>query len=116
MEIGKRLRELREAKGLSQRDFARRTGFLQPFICRAERGHRVPTLPILAKWAKALRVELHEFFHDDRWEPLPPSPKPSERLPHYKGRLFRLLSRLNKADRQLFLTVASGLARRARRE
>ena len=59
MNIGRRLAELREAKGLSQRDIEKRTGFLQGYVSRVECGHAPPNLVTLEKWAKALDLELY---------------------------------------------------------
>jgi transcriptional regulator with XRE-family HTH domain len=62
MDIGKRLRELREAKALSQRDLEHRTGFLCSYISRVENGHGTPTLRLLERWAKALDLGLSQLF------------------------------------------------------
>ncbi len=48
MIIGDRLRELREAKNLSQEDIEKRTGLLRCYISRVENGHTVPAIETLA--------------------------------------------------------------------
>lgn len=58
MNIGKRLRELREAKGSSQTDIEHQTGLSRTHVSRIENGHSLPSLRVLARWAKALDVDL----------------------------------------------------------
>ena len=53
MNIGQRLREIREAKNLSQDDIERATGLVRPYISRVENGHTVPRIETLQKWAAA---------------------------------------------------------------
>ena len=57
MDIGTRLRELRDAKSLSQREIEHRTGLRQTYISKVETGHSTPLLPALERWAKALSLE-----------------------------------------------------------
>ncbi|HEY5649337.1 MAG TPA: helix-turn-helix transcriptional regulator [Nitrospiria bacterium] len=49
---------LREKRGWSQRDLARRTGILQPQIARIEKGERLPSLKTLWRLADALNAKL----------------------------------------------------------
>lgn len=58
MAIGDRLRDLREAKYLSQGDIEQRTGLLGCYVSRVENGHTVPGIETLEKWAHALQVPL----------------------------------------------------------
>lgn len=51
------LAEMREARGLTQRDLAAMTGIKQPMLARIERG-QVPTLPILRRLAAALDARI----------------------------------------------------------
>ena len=46
MIVGSRLRELREAKKLSQGDMEKRTGLLRCYISRVENGHTVPAIEL----------------------------------------------------------------------
>src|SRR5258708_38827892 len=64
MIIGDRLREMREAKTLSQGDIEKRTGLLRCYISRVENGHAVPALETLEKMARALEVPMYRLFHD----------------------------------------------------
>src|SRR5580698_8876406 len=62
MEIGRRLRALREAKHLSQGDIEKKTGLLRCYTSRVENGYTVPSVDTLEKYARALQVPLYRFF------------------------------------------------------
>jgi len=64
MIIGDRLREMREAKQLSQGDIEKRTGLLRCYISRVENGHTVPALETLEKFARALEIPMYQMFYD----------------------------------------------------
>ena len=55
--LGLALTELREERGLTQRDVAGRTGIKQPMLARIERG-QMPTLPTLRRIAQALNARV----------------------------------------------------------
>lgn len=57
-EVGRRIRELREATGLSQEEFARRAGFARPFFGRIERGTQNISIETLGRIAVALGVDM----------------------------------------------------------
>lgn len=57
--IGKRIRELREAKGLTQRDIEERTGLAHNHITRIEAGRYNVSIDTLAKIAAALDAEIN---------------------------------------------------------
>jgi DNA-binding XRE family transcriptional regulator len=54
--LGRRLRELRLAAGLTQAELARRTGIHRPNIARVEAGRHTPSLETLARLAQAIGV------------------------------------------------------------
>ena len=62
MFIGKRIRQLREEKGLSQGDIEAVSGMLRAYISRVEHGHTVPSLDSLERFAVALDVPLYQLF------------------------------------------------------
>jgi transcriptional regulator with XRE-family HTH domain len=62
--IGQKLRELREAKKMSQGDIERRTGLIRAYTSRIENGLTVPGLLTLGKYAGALGIPLYRFFTD----------------------------------------------------
>jgi DNA-binding XRE family transcriptional regulator len=54
--LGRRLRTLRLAAGLTQAELARRTGIHRPNIARVEAGRHTPSLETLARLAQAIGV------------------------------------------------------------
>jgi transcriptional regulator with XRE-family HTH domain len=63
--FGERVRELRQAKGLSQEELAFKTGVHRTYLGGIERGERNPSLKNIAAIAKALGVTLSELFRFD---------------------------------------------------
>jgi transcriptional regulator with XRE-family HTH domain len=120
MVIGRRIRELREAKNLTQSDIEQRTGLLRPYISRVENGHTVPSIETLEKYAWALEVPLYRFFYDGEEPPrkskLPPAGK-AEPLWGTRGKqqsalrnLTKALSRMDDRKRVLLLGMAKLMA------
>lgn len=123
MLINERLRELREAKNLSQGDIEKRTGLLRCYTSRVENGHTVPSVETLEKYARALEVPLYKLFHDGT------SPATAPNLPFTKSsekawgsskkeaselRAFaKALARMNPRNRKLLLNMATKMAGRA---
>jgi transcriptional regulator with XRE-family HTH domain len=124
MLIGKRLREIRKSKNLSQGDIERKTGLLRSYTSRVEHGHTVPTIENLEKYAAAFEVPIYRMFYEGNKPPRLKSPsfKSGESLWGGDGksrdelRLFaRALSQLNDKDRDLLFAFATQFARRAER-
>jgi transcriptional regulator with XRE-family HTH domain len=61
MNVGKRIRTIREAKGLSQADVEKRSGLLRSYISRVEGGHTAPSPQTLERLAKAIEVEPYQL-------------------------------------------------------
>lgn len=57
-----RIKEVREAKGLSQAQLGRLIGKSEPTVNRYERGNRKPTRDVLNAIAQALGVPLKSLF------------------------------------------------------
>ena len=123
MIIGDRLRELREAKKLSQGDIEKRTGLLRCYISRVENGHTVPAIETLEKMARALEIPLYRLFHDGKESPVLPSllgrKSSGENVWGSSGKdarflmkFRRLLSKANEEDRKLVLYMAQKMVRR----
>jgi transcriptional regulator with XRE-family HTH domain len=125
MIIGDRLRELREAKNLSQGDIEKRTGLLRCYISRVENGHTVPAIETLEKLARAIEVPLYQLFYDGEEPPkvtnLPKrrtaddiawgsSGKDARILDQFR----RLLSRTAEKDLKILLSTAQKMAVSAR--
>ena len=60
--LGKNLRRIREAKGLTQGDIYRKLGMDRGYISGIENGHRNPTLLNIEKLAKVLDVTVDELL------------------------------------------------------
>ena len=117
MIISDRLRQLREAKKLSQGDIEKRTGLLRCYISRVENGHTVPAIETLEKLARALEVPLYQLFYDGE-EP----PKLASLLKRkfaddrvwgskrkqaaYLHQLTKCLSKASEGDRKLLMAMA----------
>ena len=127
MIIGKRLRELRVEKKLSQGDIEKRTGLLRCYISRVENGHTIPAIETLEKFARALEVPICQFFYD-----VDESPEVPNRLKRQTSadtewgnegkdarllaQFSRLFGRLEHGDLALVLFVAQVMARRKARD
>jgi transcriptional regulator with XRE-family HTH domain len=59
--LGRRLKALRTARKLNQVTLAKRAGVTQPYIVAMEKGRENPTLDVLERLAKALKVSLAEL-------------------------------------------------------
>lgn len=55
-DLGKTIRILREAKGYSMSEMARRCGVSTPFVSLVEKGDREPSLKVLRRMAKTLGI------------------------------------------------------------
>ena len=64
MDIGHRIRELREARELTVRVLSDRTGLAENSIARIERGERMPGAASVEAIARGLGVAPGELFED----------------------------------------------------
>lgn len=62
--FGKKVREERKKRGLSQEEFADRANVHRTYIGMIERGEKNITLENIEKVAKALNLKLSDFFQD----------------------------------------------------
>ena|ERR1700674_2387941 len=118
MLVGQNLRELREAKNLSQCDIERRTRLLRAYTSRVENGHTIPTVGTLEKFASALDVPLYRFFIDGH-----PVKKPKLPQSHDNGsnrndrcefrRFAKAFKLLSDRDRGILLVTAQKMAERS---
>lgn len=121
MLIGQKLREIREAKDMSQVEIAEATGLVQPYVSRVENGHTIPGVETLEKWASALKVPLYQILYDgeDPPKPLKLSGNHNRELwgnsardSHDLKRLRQFLSKMNEQERGLLLSLAGRMASR----
>jgi transcriptional regulator with XRE-family HTH domain len=122
MEIGRRIRALREARNLSQGDIEERTGLLRCYTSRVENGYTVPTIGTLEAYAKALEIPLYRFFCDGKEPPKRPAQPSAEGAQllwgssgnerHKLRKFAKLLSRMDQRNRAILLRTAQHMARR----
>ena len=121
MIISDRLRQLREAKNLSQGDIEKRTGLLRCYISRVENGHTVPAIETLEKLARALEIPLYQLFYDGEEPPKLPNllkRKTSDDIVWgssgknsiYLHKLVKCLSKATDSDRKLLMAMAQKVA------
>ena len=60
--IGRRIRQIREEKGITQEDLAGEAGLNRAYVGYIERGERNPSTSTLEKIAKSLKVALKDLF------------------------------------------------------
>lgn len=122
MLIGQKLREIREAKKLSQVEIAEATGLVQPYVSRVENGHTIPGVETLEKWASALKIPLYQILYEGE-EP----PKPlklsgnhhrelwgsSGRQMHDLKLLRQYLAKMSAGERELLMSLAGRMATRS---
>lgn len=125
MLIGERIRQLREQKGLSQGDIEKVSGLLRCYISRVERGHTIPSLDTLERFAAALDMPLYRLFYSgDQAPPLPSlTPRKTlEDLAQAEGeegskarfllKLKGLMDRMGETDRDFLIDFAKMLSTR----
>jgi transcriptional regulator with XRE-family HTH domain len=121
MQIGQRLRDLREEKKFSQGDIEKATGLLRCYVSRVENGHTVPSVDTLEKWARALEMPLYQLMHDGNGPPKPRklTSESDKVLWGNSGedatelnKLRRYLAKVNPKERIILLGFAAKLARR----
>jgi len=120
MVIGQKLKELREAKKLSQGDIEKRTGLLRCYTSRVENGHTVPSVDTLEKYARALEVPLYRFFTDGQTVKMPKLPESRDNgawgsRGKQRGELrqfAKAFSKVGERDRNILLVTAQKMAQR----
>jgi transcriptional regulator with XRE-family HTH domain len=123
MIIGDRLRDLREAKKLSQGDIEKRTGLLRCYISRVENGHTVPAIETLEKMARAFEVPLYQLFYEGEESPTVPGLLKQKSADEgawgsfgkdarYLRKLRQALGKSDDQDRKIILFMAQKMARR----
>ena len=114
MNIGERIRVLREARELTQGDIEERTFLKRSYLSRVENGHTIPSVETLEKIARSLNIAMYQFFY----EGLSPIDEGSaaKRAAELYGssgkelfvldRFRKLLAQMQPRDRRLLLVMA----------
>jgi transcriptional regulator with XRE-family HTH domain len=122
MNIGDRLRTLREEKEFTQGEIEKRTGVLRTYVSRVENGHAVPSVETLEKFARALEVPMYQLFYDGEEPPTLPNIQKRKTAAdtawgstgkdaRWLNKFRRLLSRTEERDRKVLMYMAQQLAR-----
>jgi transcriptional regulator with XRE-family HTH domain len=122
MQIGQRLRILREQESLSQGDVEERTGLLRCYISRVENGHTIPSLETLERLASALEMPLYELFIEGEnalSRPDRGAKRTAEQARQaetdgqrrFLEKVRHLIGRIDQKDRKILLYMAEKLAR-----
>jgi len=122
--LARRLRDIREEKGLSQSDVGRLMALRRAYISRVEGAKHMPPLRILQRWAHVLRVPLYQLFYDGKTplEQLGVSElqttaqvAANRSVDRHFRELWQLLPRLSESNRKLLLEMAQTVHRRGPR-
>ncbi|WP_334266222.1 helix-turn-helix domain-containing protein [Edaphobacter sp. HDX4] len=113
MNIGNTIRGYRLQRGMSQGDIEKRTGLLRCYLSRVENGHTVPSLETLQKIARALDLQLAEFFAEEivskEMSPL----RLDEDEIRFLTQVQRYSANLSENDRRLLLAMVRKFAQTA---
>jgi transcriptional regulator with XRE-family HTH domain len=104
VELGRRLRQLRAQRGLTQAQFAELTRKSVETISNFERGQTLPSVQTLAQISKVLNISIAQLF-DDKMPPLDPK---------FGSPLATKISLLSSDDKDLLLGMADLLHARAK--
>lgn len=115
MDVGDRLKQFRELKGLTQVEIEERTGLLRGYISRVENGHTVPTIETLERFARALDMPLYQLLYEGEKPPRPLQTQGEDMddwASQGKGRrifskLQNAIQKMTGADRALLLYMAA---------
>lgn len=108
--IGNTIRTYRLQKGMSQGDIEKRTGLLRCYLSRVENGHTVPSLETLQKIARALGLQLSEFFAEDRMARDLGGLNLDEDEIRFLTQIQRYSAHLSESDRRLLLAMVRKFA------
>jgi transcriptional regulator with XRE-family HTH domain len=106
MQVGQRLRELREKRGWTQGDVERASGMLRAYISRVELGRTVPSVESIERFAAILDVPTYEVFREGPTVGIARSRKDST-----YDLLARYIVKLSAPDRDFILKLARRLAK-----
>ena len=110
MNIGVTIREYRLQKGMSQGDIEKRTGLLRCYLSRVENGHTVPSLDTLQKIARALDLQLSQFFAEDLVSKEMSGLNLNEEEIRFLTQIQRYSAQLSESDRRLLLAMVKKFA------
>ena len=95
---------------MSQGDIEKRTGLLRCYLSRVENGHTVPSLETLQKIARALDLQLSEFFAEETIAKEMSGLNLGEQEIRFLTQIQRYSSNLSESDRRLLLAMVRKFA------
>lgn len=110
MNIGTTIRGYRLQRGMSQGDIEKKTGLLRCYLSRVENGHTVPSLETLQKIARALDLQLSEFFAEEIVAKEMSSLNLGEEEIRFLTQVQRYSAHLGDSDRRLLLAMVRKFA------
>ena len=110
MNIGTTIREYRLQKNMSQGDIEKRTGLLRCYLSRVENGHTVPSLDTLQKIARALDLQLSQFFAEELVSKEMSGLNLNEDEIRFLTQVQRYSAQLSESDRRLLLAMVKKFA------
>jgi transcriptional regulator with XRE-family HTH domain len=118
MEVGRKLRELRQARHLSQGDIEKKVGLLRCYTSRVENGMTIPSVETLEKFAYALEIPLYRFFINGEVVRAPKLPMTSSKSGWGTGgkdrlelrRFARAFKRMDNRKQKLLVHLAEKMA------
>jgi len=110
MNIGTTIRGYRLQKGMSQGVIEKRTGLLRCYLSRVENGHTVPSLETLQKIARALDLQLSEFFAEEAIGKEMSGLNLNEEEIRFLTQVQRYSAHLSDSDRRLLLAMVRKFA------
>jgi transcriptional regulator with XRE-family HTH domain len=108
--IGTTIREYRLQKNMSQGDIEKRTGLLRCYLSRVENGHTVPSLDTLQKIARALDLQLSQFFAEELVSKEMSGLNLTEDEIRFLTQVQRYSAQLSESDRRLLLAMVRKFA------
>ena len=108
--IGATIRDFRLQRNMSQGDIEKRTGLLRCYLSRVENGHTVPSLETLQKIARALDLQLSEFFAEETIAKEMSGLNLGEAEIRFLTQVQRYSAHLSESDRRLLLAMVRKFA------
>jgi len=108
--IGKRIRELRLEKGMTQEILSERAGITANFLCLIEGGRKKASVATIGKLADAMNIPLKEFFDYSRSVPAGRFKKGG-----YEKKLRIMLEDMDSAEQLMVMEVVKKLKKYGRK-
>lgn len=110
MNIGRRLYELRVAKGLSQGDIEMQSGLRRAYISRVENEFTIPNLETLERFSGALEIELYQLFFEGEGKPKSTPFSKQAEMNREERKLVDAFRKLSKRGKKLVVGMTRQIA------